>query len=99
MLKLPSFSKLRQRIHYLLYEQLPKPRKLIHNQTLIEILAAFAYPSAYVLVWAWFANLSQYTWTLFVVEAIVAPICAVDWIRHRKERAEARDTFVQPYYY
>jgi hypothetical protein len=92
MHKFPSFSDIRRKLHYLLYEQLPKPRKIIQNQVEIMLFAAFAWPAAYVLVWFWFGNLARYTWVLFLVEAIVAPIAAVDWVWHRKERAEADRT-------
>ena len=91
----PSFSKLRQKLHYILYEQPLKPRKILQNQFEIMIFAAFAFPTAYWIVWQWFGNFAQYNWVLLVGEAVVAPYAVVNWVRHRKERAEERNTFVR----
>jgi hypothetical protein len=90
MHKFPSFSELWRKLHYWLYEQPEKPLKIIQNQTLIVVLAIITYPTAWVIVWFWFGNLAQYTWTLFVVEAVVVPVLVIDWVWHRKERAEAQ---------
>jgi hypothetical protein len=71
-----------------------KPRKIIHNQTLIQWLLILCYCLPLALTWAMWATIDKFPWivpfTLGVDSVALVVIAMIDIIRFKERRKSSR---------